>query len=62
VSDLPKPAQPTTVKLRSKKDVEKARKAEIVRALRDAAEAQEAVPTEWIQELAQLVDVDIRKR
>ena len=58
----PKSAPPTTVKLRSKDEVEKARKAEIVRALRDAAEAQQAVPPEWITELAQLVDVDIRKR
>lgn len=50
------------IKLRSREDVEKARKAEIVRALRDAAEAKQPVALEWITELAQLVDVDIRKR
>lgn len=50
------------VKLRSREDVQKARKAEIVRALRDASEAKAAVPVEWVEELAELVDVDIRRR
>jgi hypothetical protein len=38
------------------------RKAEIVRAMRDASEADQVIPLEWVQELAELVDVDLRKR
>lgn len=54
--------QKPAVTLRPKEAVMNARKAEIIRALRDAAEAEVAVPGEWIAELAELVDVDLRRR
>lgn len=50
------------VKLRPREDVMKSRKGEIIRAMRDAAEAGQVADPEWVSELADLVDVDIRKR
>lgn len=50
------------VKLRSKEQVQKARTGEIIRAMRDAAEQSQPADLLWIEELAELVDVDIRKR
>jgi hypothetical protein len=38
------------------------RKAEIVRALRDAAELNQPVELAWVEELAELVGVDLRRR
>jgi hypothetical protein len=54
----PKPA----VTLRSREQVQNARKGEIVRAMRDAAEAKQPVELAWVEELAELVGVDIRRR
>jgi TusA-related sulfurtransferase len=56
------PVGPAPVKLRSREELEKARKSEIIRAMRDASEAKQVIPAEWVSELAQLVDVDIRRR
>ena len=50
------------VKLRPKDAVMQQRKGEIIRAMRDAAEIGQPADPEWVQELAELVDVDIRKR
>lgn len=50
------------VKLRPKEAVMNARKGEIIRAMRDAAEAGQVADPAWVTELAELVDVDIRKR
>lgn len=38
------------------------RKIEILQALARYAKAGTAVPVEWIEELAELIDVDLRKR
>ena len=58
----PNESNKPAVTLRPREAVMNARKAEIIRALRDAAEKEVPVPLEWITELAELVDVDIRKR
>jgi hypothetical protein len=50
------------VTLRPKEAVMNSRKAEIIRTMRDAAEAGQVAETAWITELAELVDVDLRKR
>ena len=50
------------VTLRPRESVMQARKGEIIRALRDAAEAKQPIELEWVEELSQLVNVDIRKR
>jgi hydrogenase maturation factor len=50
------------VTLRPKEQVQKARTGEIIRAMRDAAEGGQVADPEWVSELAELVDVDIRKR
>lgn len=55
-------AEKPSVSLRSREQVQQARKAEIVRAMRDAAEANQVIPTAWVEELAELVGVDIRRR
>lgn len=55
-------AKPEKVTLRSKEAVQKSRTAEIIRAMRDAAEANQVAEPEWVEELAGLVGVDIRKR
>lgn len=55
-------AEKPTVTLRPREALLNARKAEIVRAMRDASEATQIVPVEWVQELAELVDVDLRRR
>lgn len=56
------PGGKAPVTLRSREDLEKSRKAEIIRAMRDASESNQLIPVEWIHELAGLVAVDIRKR
>jgi hypothetical protein len=62
----PPPPRPqpkkTSITLRPREAVMNSRKAEIVRAMRDASEADQVIPLEWVQELAELVDVDLRKR
>jgi transcriptional regulator GlxA family with amidase domain len=50
------------ITLRSKEQVQKARTGEIIRAMRDAAELKQPVDAAWVEELAELVGVDIRKR
>lgn len=50
------------VKIRSREQVDSARKAEIIRAMRDAAEIKQPVELAWVEELAQLIGVDIRRR
>jgi 3-dehydroquinate dehydratase len=50
------------VTLRPKEAVMNSRKAEIIRTLRDASEAGQVAELDWITELAELVDVDLRKR
>lgn len=50
------------VTLRPRESVENARKGEILRAMRDAAETGQPAEIEWVNELAGLVSVDIRKR
>lgn len=52
----------TSVTLRPREAVMAARKAEIIRAMRDASEQSQPVPLDWVQELAGLVDVDLRRR
>jgi hypothetical protein len=56
--------QPKTQKvtLRPREAVENSRKGEILRAMRDAAEAGQPADSAWVTELAGLVGVDIRKR
>lgn len=51
-----------SVSLRPREAVMNSRKAEIVRALRDAAEAKQLVELAWVEELAELVAVDLRRR
>jgi 3-dehydroquinate dehydratase len=50
------------VTLRPKEAVMNSRKTEIIRTLRDAAEAGQVAEIEWITELAELAEVDLRKR
>lgn len=50
------------VTLRPREAILNQRKAEIIRAMRDAADIGQPVELAWVQELAELVDVDIRKR
>jgi hypothetical protein len=50
------------VTLRPREAVMNSRKAEIVRAMRDAAEAKQLIELTWVEELAELVGVDIRRR
>jgi hypothetical protein len=57
-SDKSKPA----VSLRPREAVMNARKAEIVRAMRDAAELKQPVELAWVEELAEIVGVDLRRR
>ena len=54
----PKPA----VTLRPREAVMNSRKAEIVRVMRDAAELKQPVELAWVEELAELVGVDLRRR
>jgi hypothetical protein len=51
-----------SVTLRPREAVMNSRKAEIVRALRDAAELKQPVELAWVEELAELVGVDLRRR
>jgi hypothetical protein len=50
------------VTLRSKEQVQKARTGEIIRAIRDASEQRQPIDLLWVEELAELIGVDIRKR
>lgn len=50
------------VTLRSRESLSNARKGEILRAMRDAAESSQPADIEWVKELADLVGADIRKR
>lgn len=59
MADIPKPEKVT---LRPRETVMTARKGEIVRAMRDASEANQVAPIEWVEELAELVGVDLRRR
>lgn len=59
MSDVQKPEKVT---LRPREAVMNSRKAEIVRAMRDAAELKQPVELAWVEELAELVSVDIRRR
>jgi hypothetical protein len=61
VSDKNNPEKPV-VTLRPKEAVMNSRKAEIVRAMRDASEAGQVADLAWVEELAGLVNVDLRKR
>lgn len=49
-------------KLRPKEAWVDSRKGEILRAMRDSAEAQTLIPIEWVKELGELLGVDLRKR
>jgi predicted N-acetyltransferase YhbS len=62
MSELKTPEPKPAVTLRPREAVLNQRKAEIVRALRDAAEANQPVELAWIEELAELVGVDLRRR
>jgi TusA-related sulfurtransferase len=55
-------AEKPPVTLRPREAIMNARKGEIVRAMRDASEAKQPIPVEWVEELAELVSVDIRRR
>lgn len=62
----PAPPRPQTEKpvvtLRPREALLNSRKAEIIRTMRDASEANQVVPIEWVNELAELVGVDLRRR
>jgi hypothetical protein len=53
---------PAKVNLRPREAVMAARKGEIVRAMRDAAELKQPIEIAWVEELAEIVGVDIRRR
>lgn len=50
------------VTLRPRETVMKSRQAEIIRAMRDASENRQVADLLWVEELAELIGVDIRKR
>jgi predicted N-acetyltransferase YhbS len=59
---MSEPKEKPAVTLRPREAVMNSRKAEIVRAMRDAAEANQPVELAWVEELAELVGVDLRRR
>jgi hypothetical protein len=56
------PKEKPPITLRPREAVLNQRKGEIIRAMRDAAEIKQPVDHAWVEELAELIGVDIRRR